>query len=298
MRTGVTRRTASGLTGVFGVVTCCLMTGCDGKEDAARQPPPKPAVQASAARQTPLATPATALPKGATEDYARLHQSFQAATLQEPPGDSDNYWLPEMTRTGKSVGKLYEAVVIEWAKVPFVTPQGKRLAYTATIATDLGGIKIELWPEVAPNHVRNFIALARAGYYDNLEFDRAVKRELEDKKGQFFEYLEAGCPMCSGEVNYGSIGYWLKPELSDVKHEEGCVGAWHAEELESAACKFYITLSKAEWMDGSFTLFGKITQGLDVARAIQQKPVIDDGIRDRPIQPVVIRSVTIECREK
>jgi peptidyl-prolyl cis-trans isomerase B (cyclophilin B) len=294
MRTGQTRRTVAGLGGVFGLIALYVMTGCGGKEDAAHQTPPaQPAVQVSSATTSGLA-----LPKAQAEVHARLHQSFQAATLQEPPGDSDCYWLPEMTKTGKSVGKLYETVVTEWAKVPFVTSEGKKLAYSATISTDLGTIKIELWPEVAPNHVRNFVALARAGYYDNLEFDRAVKRELEDQKGQFFEYLEAGCPMCTGEVNYGSIGYWLKPELSDVKHEEGCVGAWHAEELESAACKFYITLSKAEWMDGSFTLFGKITQGLDIARAIHSKPVVDDGIGDRPIEPVVIRSVTIECREK
>src|SRR5262249_47435071 len=94
----------------------------------------------------------------------------------------------------------------------------------------------------------------------------------------------------------GSIGYWLKPELCDkVIHEEGTVGAWHAEEVETAACKFYITLSKAPWMDGNWTVFGKVTQGLDVARKILEGPVRrDDEFRDRPQHPVVIRSVTIE----
>ena len=75
--------------------------------------------------------------------------------------------------------------------------------------------------------------------------------------------------MGTGEPNYGSIGYWLKPEFNPkATHEPGTVGASHGEEVESAACKFYINLSKAEWMDGSFTLFGKVTKGLDVVRAI------------------------------
>src|SRR5207247_1976408 len=106
----------------------------------------------------------------------------------------------------------------------------------------------------------------------------------------------------TGDPSYGSIGYWLKPELSDkLEHEEGTVGAWHAEALETAACKFYITLSKAPWMDfingGRWTVFGKVSQGLAVARTILMRPVRDDEFRDRPVSPVVIRSVTIETRE-
>jgi cyclophilin family peptidyl-prolyl cis-trans isomerase len=65
--------------------------------------------------------------------------------------------------------------------------------------------------------------------------------------------------------------------------------------VETAACKFYITLSKAPWMDGNWTVFGKVTQGLDVARTILNRPRRDDEFRDRPVQPVVIRSVTIEA---
>jgi peptidyl-prolyl cis-trans isomerase B (cyclophilin B) len=146
--------------------------------------------------------------------------------------------------------------------------------------------------------VRNFVALARAGYYDGLEFDRTVREELEGAKGNYFEYLEAGCPLGTGEPGYGSIGYWMKPELSDkVKHTEGIVGAWHGEDLETAGCKFYITLSEAPWMDGNWTVFGKITRGLDVARTILRRPTRNDELKDRPVEPVVIRSVTIETRE-
>jgi cyclophilin family peptidyl-prolyl cis-trans isomerase len=276
---------------MLGLVLAGWLTGCGGKEETS--PPaqaPKLTVQAPATTHaTPPVTPQVT-------PEARLHQAFKEATLQEPPPDQ---WLPEVTKTGKSIGKLYEAVVAEWGKVAFVTPEGKQLAYSATITTDLGDIKIEFWPQVAPNHVRNFVALARVGYYDGLEFDRAVKREVEDKKDHWFKYLEAGCPLGSGDIYYGSIGYWLKPEFNtDVKHDEGTVGAWHAEEVETAASKFYINLSRAEWMDGNFTLFGKITEGLDVAHAIHGRRVRDDEAGDRPIEPVVIRRVAIECREK
>src|SRR5207249_4183040 len=96
---------------------------------------------------------------------------------------------------------------------------------------------------------------------------------------------------------YGSIGYWLKPELSEqVKHEAGTVGAWHAEEVETAACKFYITLDRAPWMDRNWTVFGKVTQGLEVARKIRARPTRAEE-PDRPREPVVIRAVTIETRE-
>jgi peptidyl-prolyl cis-trans isomerase B (cyclophilin B) len=275
--------------GVFGWLVTAMLTGCGGQEEA------------SAPVQPPTASvpgPGPAAPQGqsAAAD-SRLNQSFQDATLQEPP--TPDCRLPDITKTNKSVGKLYEAVVAQWGKVPFVTAAGKKLLYTATITTDLGKVQIALWPDVAPNHVRNFVALARAGYYDGLEFDRAVNRQFDDDRGHFFQYVEAGCPVASGEAGYGSIGYWMKPEFSTaLRHDEGTVGAWHGEEVETAACKFYINLGKAEWMDGNFTLFGKITQGLEVVRAIHAKPVREDDFRDRPVTPVVMRSVTIDCREQ
>lgn len=231
----------------------------------------------------------------------RLHQAFKDATLHEPP---DGQFLPpEKTKAGKSVGKLYEQIVGAegvaglWDQIVFRTPQAKRVQYTATIKTDLGPIVLELWPEVAPNHVRNFVALAKAGYYDGLEFDRSVFEKLPGNEQGVFECVEAGCPIGDGSANYGSIGYWLKPEISkDLQHDVGTVGASHAEELETAACKFYINLTKAPWMDGNYTIFGKVTNGLDTVRAIRSRPVRDDD-PERPVNPVVIRAVIVQSRE-
>jgi peptidyl-prolyl cis-trans isomerase B (cyclophilin B) len=227
-----------------------------------------------------------------------LHQPFEDAVLLDPP-DDELACPPPTTKPGKVVGKLFETVVASWDQIKFTTASGKRCNYQATIKTDLGTIVLELWPDVAPNHVRSFVALARAGYYDGLEFDRLHHEELTDQKGVVLDYVEGGCPLCTGDELYGSIGYWLWPELNEqLHHEAGTVGASHAQAVESAACKFYITLTTAPWMDGNYTIFGKVTQGLDVVRAIHSRPRLSrPGEEDRPESPVVMRSVVIECSE-
>jgi cyclophilin family peptidyl-prolyl cis-trans isomerase len=268
----------------------------------------KQAVPAAKEQQVPSSPAVSAQPGPAGAAAVakldpRLHQPFKDAVLLDPPEGAQR--PPDVTKAGKAVGKLFEAVAGKdgvgglWDQVRFTTPAGKRLNYTAHLRTDLGTVVIELWPTVAPNHVRNFVALARAGYYDGLDFDRVYREELVDTKGQFLEYVEAGCPLGTGDPGYGSIGYWLKPELNpQVHHEEGTVGAWHAEELESAACKFYITLTRAPWLDGNFTVFGKVVQGLDVVRRLSQRPKrSSDPDEDRPREPVVLRQVTIQVSE-
>jgi peptidyl-prolyl cis-trans isomerase B (cyclophilin B) len=282
-----------------------FLVGCGGQSpepeksaQGQRKSPPTAAIPPSApsAAQKP---PPAAAPGAPAAQPAR--STFKDAVLLELPDDAPPQSFPDRTRAGKSVGKLFEQITAPgglWDQVALATPDGKKLAHTATIKTQLGVIRIELWPDVAPNHVRNFVALARAGYYDGLQFDHTVRDQLPDEEpARFFEMLVAGCPVGTGDPAYGSIGYWLKTEISDtLTHDEGTVGAWHGEVLETAACKFYITLSKAPSMDGFFTIFGKVTQGLDVARNILTRPTREEGFRERPVQPVVIESVTVESR--
>jgi cyclophilin family peptidyl-prolyl cis-trans isomerase len=205
--------------------------------------------------------------------------------------------------TGKSIGRLYEEVLRLWDTIDFVTEDGKRIHYSATLETALGNIEIDLDPERAPNHVRNFVALARAGYYDGLVFDRIQHNEINLESVGRYEEIEAGCPLGKGDPTRNSLGYWLKPEITtDLKHEEGAVGACRMEEKDTAGCKFYITLSKAPYLDGHFTLFGKVTKGLEVARKIFLQPVVLedqdlDGGR-KPLDPVVIRKVIVHTRDQ
>ena len=275
-----------GVAGTLGVLVGITLPGCSRTEPVAVEPAEKPAEPKPAANQEGVLDP-------------RLHQSFADATIVDPPGE----WLrpPDLTMTHKSVGKLYTEVVRRWDDIRFVSPSGKRLAYRALLDTEMGPIEIALRPDWAPNHVRSFVALARAGYYDGLVFERTVHEEVDGRPDARVEIIEAGCPMGTGEPGYGSIGYWLKPEFNpDITHDEGVVGACHGEEADTAACKFYINLCKAPFMDGNYTVFGKVTQGLNVARKILSLPVRNDAESpegDRPVKPVVIYKVTITAEE-
>lgn len=208
---------------------------------------------------------------------------------------------PDTTITGHSVGKLYEQVAAIFDQIKFVDVRGRKIKYFATLKTEQGDIRIELLGDSAPNHVRNFIALARVRYYNGLPFHRSLNQKVDDKVEA---YIEAGCPLGTGDLGYGSIGYWLKAEPSDeFVHDDGIVGATHSlaprgdqlEDLDNAACKFYIALSKAPWRDQSFTIFGKVVQGLDAAHTISQRPnQTERGFEDRPQRPAIVREVLIE----
>src|SRR6516162_5163743 len=145
---------------IFGSMISPLLAGCGHKPSASES-------TAGDAGAT-----ATAGPAGPVDP--RLEQSFADATVDPPP---EWHRPPDMTMTQKSVGKIYTDVVRLWDAIRFVSPSGRRLAYRATLDTELGPIEITLLPEVAPNHVRSFVALSRAGYYDGLVFDRTIHQD-------------------------------------------------------------------------------------------------------------------------
>lgn len=248
-----------------------------------------PTKEEAPAATSPTVSAKPNLPKGTS--------SFSEATLSDVPDQI----LPDKTITGKSVGKLYTEVARLWDQVPLVAANGNKLAYRAVLETQAGTIEMELLPEIAPNHVRNFVALARAGYYDGLIFERAIAERPADDPRNLVELIEGGCPLGLGTAGTGSIGYWLSPEFSDkVKHEPGSVGACRGENPESAACRFYISLGAAPVLDGERTIFGKVIRGLEVARRIATQPLLNspefpDGTR--PEKPIVIRKVTIQVKE-
>jgi peptidyl-prolyl cis-trans isomerase B (cyclophilin B) len=243
------------------------------------------------------ATSAPAMEESSGAD-PRLQQPFAEATRSDPPAD----WQrpPDTTMTGKSVGNLYSEVVARWDSYRLINNRNQLLTCTALLETELGSMEIALRPDLAPNHVRNFIDLARAGYYDGLVFERTVHAKSEEQPDADVELIEAGCPLGTGEMGVGSLGYWLKPEFSKERHEAGTVGACHGLEPDTAACRFYITLNAAPFLDGNFTVFGKVTKGLEVARKIFSLPVRNDAEYpegDRPQKPVVIHKVTISISE-
>ena len=272
------------------VVTLAILVafaGCQKAEDAPRND--TPAVHA-APKNDNNGKPVQARTTARTKAPALL--PFKEAVILGDNAPAGELPPPDLTCNGKNTVKLFEAIANDlWDRATFTDNAGKRIRYKAVIATELGDIHVDLHGDSAPNHVRSFVCLARAGYYDGMGFYYSINRQVGDAK---VAYIETGCPRGTGEAGSGSIGYWLRPEPSrNLRHEEGVLGACLGEDANSAACRFYLTAAAMPQMDlrGSFTIFGKVTQGLDIVRTINTREVQEF---DRVRQPIVIRSVTIQ----
>jgi cyclophilin family peptidyl-prolyl cis-trans isomerase len=278
------------------------LAGCGGKDEKPAAQPEPPTGQTAkaesvAAAQTPVASMAAV--------DSRWRQSFKEATREEPSRIDD--CPPDRTVTGKSVGPLYLAVQKLWDDIPLVNGEGKPLIYPVTLRTVHGDVTIALHAAWAPNHVRSFVALAKAGYYDGLRIDDIVHQRSDVATIPDLDLLLAGSPLGNGEPRAGEpvhsgIGYWLKFEIDpSIKHDVGSVGIWHPDEPDSDACRFYVTLSKAPTMDGLYTIFGQVSAGLDVLHKIRRLPVREaeedpEGYH-RPDEPVVILKAVVHPAE-
>ena len=234
---------------------------------------------------------ATACPQEATLTWAAdWNQPFEdAVTTQAPAGAN----LPvERTVAGKSTAQLRAAVEKAWPAVRLTDAAGRLAPIPVALDTAEGRIELSLFPDAAPNHVRNFLALAQVGFYDGLVFERSVRQEVvsQGAAGGRMELLTGGCPNGDGDVGTGHIGYFLKPETNALGHEEGTVGFWRDDDSNSAGTRFYICLSPAPFLNGHFTPFGKVTGGLAVARAIAARPAGETG-GEQPKSPVAITGV-------
>lgn len=154
-----------------------------------------------------------------------------------------------------------------------------------TIIMENGDVmKAELYPEVAPNTVNNFISLVKKGYYDGLIFHRVIRGFM----------IQGGCPQGTG---MGGPGYSIKGEFSqngfknDLKHTEGVLSMARSMMPNSAGSQFFIMHKDAPHLDGAYAAFGKVTEGMDVINKIAE---CDTDFRDRPIVPQVMKTVTVE----
>jgi peptidyl-prolyl cis-trans isomerase B (cyclophilin B) len=150
--------------------------------------------------------------------------------------------------------------------------------YTATIDTSEGKIVAKLFPDKAPQTVNSFVFLAKEHFYDGTTFHRVIKGFM----------IQGGDPTGTGT---GGPGYHLKAEFNDTKHEPGILSMARAADPDSAGCQFFIMHGSAPHLDGKYTAFGKVTQGMDVVDKIANTPT---GAADRPEKPIVIKSITIE----
>lgn len=156
-----------------------------------------------------------------------------------------------------------------------------------TITMENGDVmKAELYPEIAPTSVNNFISLIQKKYYDGLIFHRVIKGFM----------IQGGCPDGTG---MGGPGYSIKGEFSqngfanDLKHTEGVLSMARAMHPDSAGSQFFIMHKTSPHLDGAYAAFGKLIEGMDVVNKIAETAT---DFRDRPFEDQIMKTVTVDTQ--
>ncbi len=156
-----------------------------------------------------------------------------------------------------------------------------------TIEMENGGvIKAELYPEIAPNTVNNFVSLVKKGFYDGLIFHRCISGFM----------IQGGCPLGTGT---GDPGYSIKGEFTqngfknDLSHSRGVLSMARAMNPNSAGSQFFIMHADGPFLDGQYAAFGKVTEGMDVVDGIVAIPT---DWNDRPREDQRMKKVTVDTQ--
>ena len=161
----------------------------------------------------------------------------------------------------------------------------KKNPIVTMVIKDYGTVTIELYPDVAPITVSNFVTLANSGYYDGLIFHRVISGFMiqgGDKDG----------------TGYGQTSYTIKGEFSangvknDLEHTPGVISMARSKKNDTACSQFFICVGTPYWLDGSYAAFGKVTSGMDIVYAISE--VETNPSNDKPLVDVVMESVRVE----
>ena len=169
------------------------------------------------------------------------------------------------------------------APEPFVAESPAELAaYRATLETSLGNIAVEFFPDRAPNHVRNFLRLAQAGVYDGTAVHRVV-RGFVIQGGHLPTRKE---PLSEPQQQFVRN---LQPEFNDTPHDKGILSMARLDDPASANTSFFIVTARTPALDGKYTVFGRVVEGLDVVEKIEALPV--NG--ETPVERVGVTRVSI-----
>lgn len=151
--------------------------------------------------------------------------------------------------------------------------------YQVSLETNKGEIVIDMWPDVAPGHVKNLLGLTKIGYYDGLTFHRVIKGFV----------IQGGCPVGNGT---GGPGYTIKAEFNAKPHEPGVISMARTQDPNSAGSQFFLCLERVPFLDNQYTVFGKAVdeKSLEIILAIGDSAT---GAMDRPVDTVTIKKASV-----
>lgn len=169
----------------------------------------------------------------------------------------------------------------------FTEEEIKKMAETkAVIETKFGNIEMRFFPDVAPNHVNNFIELAKKGFYDGTTFHRVIPGFM----------IQGGDPNSKSHDKsthgMGGPGYQLKAEFNNKPHKRGTLSMARSASPDSAGSQFFVCVADAPFLDKQYTAFGEVVSGLDVADKIVSQP------RDRRDNPNERIEIKVRIAEK
>ena len=169
------------------------------------------------------------------------------------------------------------AGLAEMVSKKFTPEEIKKMTETsAVIETKFGKIELRFFPDVAPNHVKNFIDLAKKAFYDGTTFHRVIPGFM----------IQGGDPNTKvpdrSRHGFGGPGYTLKAEFNEKLHKRGTLSMARSQDPDSAGSQFFICVADAPSLDGKYTVFGEVTSGMDVAdKIVKQARDKRDNPNDR-----------------
>ncbi len=168
----------------------------------------------------------------------------------------------------------------------FTKEEIQKMAETkAVIETKFGNIELRFFPDVAPNHVSNFIELAKKGFYDGTIFHRVIPGFM----------IQGGDPTTKGpdrsKYGVGGPGYSLKAEFNNRTHKRGALSMARSADPDSAGSQFFICVADSPFLDGKYTVFGEVVSGMDVVDKIVSQP---KDARDDPLERIEMKVRIIE----
>jgi peptidyl-prolyl cis-trans isomerase B (cyclophilin B) len=169
----------------------------------------------------------------------------------------------------------------------FATARGPKKGEIAVIETNLGTITLKFLPDKAPGHVKNFITLAKKGFYNGTKFHRVIPGFM----------IQGGDPNSKkgprATMGTGGPGYTIKAEFNDTSHVRGVLSMARSQDPNSAGSQFFICVADAKFLDGQYTAFGKVTKGMEVVDKIVN---LKRDSADNPLDanPAIIKKITIK----